>query len=62
METIMNEIMTLCYRYTEMYNAEQRTKNCTEDEYQFFIKGYLLNKELFDIQYKKVQELISHRN
>ena len=26
METIMNEIMTLCYRYTEMYNAEQRTK------------------------------------
>lgn len=37
METIMNEIMTLCYRYTEMYNAEQRTKNCTEDEYHLIV-------------------------
>ena len=62
MEDIMKEIMFLCVRYHEMYMMEQAVRNCEYmDNYETLSKAYELDKQTFDEQYSKVENLIKSK-
>jgi hypothetical protein len=58
----MKEIMFLCVRYHEMYMMERAVKNCEDsNNYETLVKAYQTDKETFDEQYKKVENLINSK-
>ena len=62
MEDIMKEIMFLCVRYHEMYMMERAVRNCEDmDNYETLSKAYELDKQTFDEQYSKVENLINSK-
>lgn len=59
MEDIMTEIMSLCVKYNQMFMTERAVRNCEDDtNYEMLSKAYELDKENFDNQYSKVENLI----
>lgn len=63
---MMKEIMTLCVRYHEMYMMERAVRNCEDendtDNYKILLKGLELDKESFEEQYTKIENLINSLN
>lgn len=52
--------MILCVKFHEMYTMEHAVKNCEDiNNYETLHKVYILSKENFDEQYKKVENLIT---
>jgi hypothetical protein len=60
MDNTMKEIISLCIRYHEMYMTERAVRNCDDmNSYEILVRAYELNKQIFDEQYKKVENLIN---
>ena len=60
MENVMDEIMALCITYYYMFSAEQLVRNETDDKTrEALYAGYLKCKNNFELQYKKVKDLVN---
>jgi hypothetical protein len=58
-EDIMSQIMNLCINYCQLFLAEQAIRNENDNKARkSLMVGYLANKDIFDTQYKKVEDLI----
>lgn len=62
-DVLMNDILHLCFRYYDMFSTERAVKESNDtDVHSVLVKGYLIDKEIFDEQYTLIENKLKAIN